>query len=69
MVGGSMAKHDWVPGRWYRVLQPDGSLWMETSDREEAQQEAEAKGWPVFQQWRCESTKWRPVDAAGRIDG
>lgn len=26
----------WNATRWYRVLAPDGSLWCETSNREEA---------------------------------
>lgn len=56
-----VTEHDWVPGRWYRILSPDGSLWMETSDREEAEQESEAKGWPLQRLWRCETAEWRPV--------
>lgn len=27
-----------VPGRWWRVLGPDGSLWCETSDKDEARE-------------------------------
>jgi hypothetical protein len=27
---------DLVPGRWWRVLDADGGLWMETSDEQEA---------------------------------
>lgn len=26
------------PGRWWRVIAPDGSLWCETSDEEEARE-------------------------------
>lgn len=54
---------EWTPGRWYRVLQPDGSIWMETSDPEEAHAEAAAKGWPLLRQWRWERTEWRTEDA------
>lgn len=25
-----------VPGRWWRVIAPDGTLWCETSDEREA---------------------------------
>jgi hypothetical protein len=55
---------EWVPGRWYRVLQPDGDLWMETSDPGEARPEAERKGWRLFRQWRWERTEWRPEPPA-----
>ena len=51
-----------VPGRWFRVLAPDGSLWMETSDGDEARAEARKTGWPLerlyvssFEEWRRES--------------
>lgn len=27
---------DWHPDGWWRVLAPDGSLWCETSDEQEA---------------------------------
>lgn len=27
---------DWQPGKWWRVTAPDGSLWAETSDEEDA---------------------------------
>jgi hypothetical protein len=27
---------DWAPGRWWRVIAPDGSLWCETSNEQEA---------------------------------
>lgn len=50
---------EWTPGRWYRVLSPDGKLWMETSDRDEAAAEATAKGWPLQHLWRSEQTEWR----------
>lgn len=26
----------WEPGRWWRVLDADGSIWLETSDEQEA---------------------------------
>lgn len=32
-------KVKFVPGRWWRVAAADGSVWMETSDENEARQE------------------------------
>lgn len=29
---------DWLQGRWWRVIAPDGSLWVETSNPEEARE-------------------------------
>jgi hypothetical protein len=56
---------DWKPGRWCQVRQPDGSLWMETSDHEEAEAEAREQGWPLYRLWECRETEWRIVaDAA-----
>ena len=55
------------PWRWYRILQPDSSLWMETSDPDEAMGEWEQeiqgkKGWKLQRLWRKEQTKWRKWD-------
>lgn len=52
----------WEPGRWHRVLRPDGSLWMETSDREEAAAEAEKTGWPLERLYVNTRTEWRRED-------
>ena len=27
---------EWEPGRWWKVVAPDGTLWAETSDEQEA---------------------------------
>lgn len=51
--------NEWTAGRWYRILDPNGKLWMETSDPEEVFTEAGATGWPVLRQWRREETEWR----------
>ncbi len=50
---------EWKPGRWYRLRQPDGSLWMETSDRDEALAEAEKTGWPLERLYVNTRTEWR----------
>lgn len=59
------AERDWQPGRWRQVRQPDGSLWMETSDGDEAEAEARKQGWPLYRLWECHDTEWRlEADAA-----
>jgi hypothetical protein len=50
---------EWQPGRWYRIRTPTGALWMETSDPEEAMEEARRTGWRLLRQWRREDTEWR----------
>ena len=52
----------WEPGRWYRIRQPDGTLWMETSSRSEAQAEAEETGWPLERLYVNTRTEWRVED-------
>jgi hypothetical protein len=52
---------EWEPSRWYRVTQPNGDLWMETSDREEAVNAAHKTGWELTRLWRSESYEWRPT--------
>jgi hypothetical protein len=27
---------EWKPGGWWRVVEPDGAIWSETSDEQEA---------------------------------
>lgn len=51
---------DWQPGRWYRINQPDGRVWCETSDREEIQREHEKTGWPIYRFWQRTDSEWRP---------
>jgi hypothetical protein len=51
---------EWQPGRWYRINSPEGKLWMETSDPDEARAEARRTGWPLLRQWRREDNEWRP---------
>lgn len=31
-----MTDQEWVPGRWYRVLDPEGRAWYSAGDEEEA---------------------------------
>ena len=46
-------------GRWWRVIAPDGSLWCETSDEEEAR-EAVRAGDTLQRLWRLE--RWRDAE-------
>lgn len=55
------AMTDWQPGRWWRINQPDGRLWMETSDEAEARAEAERTGWPLLRFWQRTDSEWRPA--------
>ena len=52
---------EWRPGRWYRIVRPDGSLWMETSSREEAESESLAPGYTLQQLWVTTKSEWRDV--------
>lgn len=49
----------WEPGRWYRIRQPDGTLWMETSNGDEARREAKKTGWPLERLYVKTQTEWR----------
>ena len=49
----------WEPGRWYRLRQPDGTLWMETSNPNEARAEAERTGWPLERLYAKTQAEWR----------
>jgi hypothetical protein len=51
----------WQEGRWWRVLAPDGSLWCETGDEEEARA-AVRPGDSLQHQWRREESEWRQVE-------
>lgn len=43
---------DWKPGRWWRIVNPaDGSIWIETSDPDEAVAAARRTGWPLTREW------------------
>ncbi|WP_162958763.1 hypothetical protein [Nocardia yunnanensis] len=50
---------DWTPAKWFRVREPDGSLWIETSDEDEARQAATETGWPLERHWRKVEEEWR----------
>jgi len=52
---------DWEPGRWWRVVAPDGSLWCETSDEDEARA-AVRPGDELQRQWRRLEQEWRLTD-------
>lgn len=42
----------WEPGRFWRVLDHDGKVWMETSNKAEAVNEAREKGYDLQRQRR-----------------
>lgn len=53
---------EFEPGRWYRINQPDGRLWMETSDPDEVFRESAKSGWPVERLWERTEYEWRPAE-------
>lgn len=50
--------NDLKPGRWWRVIGPDGRLWCETSDEDEAR-EAMRPGDQLQRLYRAEIHEWR----------
>lgn len=56
----SITPDDWKPGHWFRIMSPDGKLWMETSIEGEAREEAERTGWPLERLWVLQKEEWRP---------
>lgn len=56
-------KEPWEPGRWFRILNPDGTLWMETSSESEARAEAVKTGWLLERLWILRREEWRKEDA------
>jgi hypothetical protein len=56
-LGGAME-----PDHWFRINTPDGSLWMETSNEEEAGHEAAKTGWPLERLFKSKQVKeWRTM--------
>ena len=57
---------DMVPGRWWRVLEADGDLWMETSSEQEARDSMtnDAKAATIERLWIFprEAGEWRAVE-------
>jgi len=37
-VTGPETGQEWQPGRWWRVVAPEGDIWCETSDEDEARE-------------------------------
>jgi hypothetical protein len=64
--GMSGVEPEWAPGRWFKIYTPDGTLWMETSDKEEAYEESEVRGWPLMQEYVRTSYEWRVVKKGKR---
>lgn len=48
------------PGRWWRVIAPDGYVLCETSDEDEARASL-LPGYRLERQWRAEVSEWREV--------
>lgn len=51
-------KGEWFRGRWWRVIGPDGELWCETSDEDEAR-ESMRPGDKIQRIWEREDREWR----------
>lgn len=51
----------WRATTWWRVLRPDGTLWTETNDEDEARRESAKKGWPAERLWEWSENgeEWR----------
>ena len=49
---------EWEPGRWWRVIGPDGSMWCETSSEEEAR-DALRLGFRLENLWSRTEYEWR----------
>lgn len=47
--------------RWWRVIDPEGKLWCETSSKREAHQHAR-RGDRIERLWSAEMFQWREVD-------
>ncbi|MGD9622233.1 hypothetical protein [Mycolicibacterium sp.] len=55
-----MKDDGWERDRWWRVIAPDGSLWCETSDEEEARERVRP-GDRLETLWRRTEYDWRPA--------
>lgn len=51
-----------MPGRWWRVIAPDGSLWAETSDEDEARERVR-QGDTLQREYVQTLTEWRDEPA------
>jgi len=49
---------DWVATRWWRVIDPDGKLWCETSDEKEARDRMRP-GDTLQRLWQRSDREWR----------
>jgi hypothetical protein len=57
------ASGQWYQTRWWRVIDPDGELWGESSDGDEML-EAMRPGDTLQQLWAREDKEWRDAPAA-----
>jgi hypothetical protein len=53
-------EHDWEPGKYWRVVAADKSIWHEGWD-EEVAREAMRPGDQLLRVWTRLQTEWRPV--------
>ena len=63
MSGVAAAEAGWMPGRWWRVTAPDGSIWSETSDEAEAR-DAVRPGDRLHRLFVLSQEKWVPQSTA-----
>lgn len=62
VLAAGYRKPEWEPGRWYRAVAPDGSLWLETSNPKEVHERARP-GDRLERLWHTtEQNEWRPLD-------
>jgi hypothetical protein len=60
-----MADNGWMRGRWWRVLDDNGNLWMETSNpREVIECMEEFPTYTLLKWWWREQGEWRPEQLA-----
>jgi hypothetical protein len=52
---------EFTPTGWFRVRNPEGRLWAETSSLAEAMRAHRETGWPIEQLWERVETEWRPM--------
>lgn len=57
-----MSEDGWQPGRWWRVTAPDGSIWCETNDEDEAR-ESMRPGDRLYRLFTLSQEKWVPQKA------
>jgi hypothetical protein len=62
-AAGLVPARTWVPTRWWRSVEPDGSLWGESSDEEEVREMALERH-TIQQLWSATEVEWRDAPKA-----